>query len=276
MSHPYLYLKLLLRSSLLLELDEYELTDTREQGLVCSFMETSLASAFQPVYRADGKLVGREALLRARWQKYGELPTAVAFDDAVQGNRVVQFDRLVRIIHLMNHARNFAEHELLFLNVHPRLLSSVSDHGRTFERILHFYSVPTSRVVIEIKEAEDDAVLAEAVSNYRSLGYRIALDDFAADAAGVERLTRLKPDIVKLDSSLIRSAADAGADAESFGRLVSRLRRSGTQVAIKSIETSRQLKYAAASGVDLLQGYQLGRPQYASVAHGRLAEVAAD
>ncbi len=273
MSHQYLYLKLLLRSSLLLELDEYELTDTREQGLVCNFMETSLASAFQPVYRADGKLVGREALLRARWQKYGDLPPAVAFDDAVKGNRVVQFDRLVRIIHLMNHARNFAEHELLFLNVHPRLLSSVSDHGRTFERILHFYSVPTSRVVIEIGESSDEVALAEAIANYRSLGYRIALDDFAADTAGVERLARLKPDIVKLDGSLIRTAADTGTGTESFHRLVSRLRRTGTQVAIKGIETQRQLKYAAASGADLLQGYQLGYPQYATGAYGRLAEV---
>ncbi len=273
MSHQYLYLKLLLRSSLLLELDEYELTDTREQGLVCNFMETSLASAFQPVYRADGKLVGREALLRARWQKYGELPPAVAFDDAVKGNRVVQFDRLVRIIHLMNHARKFAEHELLFLNVHPRLLSSVSDHGRTFERILHFYSVPTSRVVIEIRDTENEAVLAEAVNNYRSLGYRIALDDFGAVPSNLERLSRLKPDIAKLDGSLIQAAADSDDGADSLIRLVKSLRRTGIQAAIKGIETTQQLKLAAVSGADLLQGYQLGLPQYASAACGRLAEA---
>lgn len=85
----------------------------------------------------------------------------------------MQFDRLVRTLNLLNESSSFAEHELLFLNVHPRLLTSVSDHGRTFEQILHYYSLPTSRVVIEIKESavDDVARLTEAVSNYRSLGY---------------------------------------------------------------------------------------------------------
>lgn len=273
MSHQYLYLKLLLRSSLLLELDEYELSDTREQGLVCSFKETRLASTFQPVFRADGKLVGREALLRAQRLDHGELAPAEAFADAIKANRVVQFDRLVRIIHLMNHARKFAEHELLFLNVHPRLLASVADHGRTFERILHFYSVPTSRVAIEIRETENEAVLTEAVRNYRSLGYRIALDDFDAVPSSTERLLKLKPDIVKLDGSLIQAAVDSDSAADSLIKLVKSLHRAGIQVAIKGIETPQQLKLAAISGADLLQGYQLGRPQYATVMHGSLVEA---
>ncbi len=257
MAQQYLYLKLLLRNNLLLELDEYALIDTKQQGLVCSFMDLKLASAFQPVLRPDGKVIGREALLRAESLEHGELAPDAAFEEALNASRVVQFDRLVRIIHLMNHARSFSENELLFLNVHPRLLFSVSDHGRTFEQILHYYSVPTSQVVIEIKESAntDDAVLADAVSNYRSLGYRIAVDDFGGAHSSLERVLKLRPDIVKLDGALIQTTEHSRSTATSFNQLVEKFQGSGIQVAVEGIETARQLEIARRSGADLLQGF---------------------
>lgn len=264
MSQRYLYLKLLLRNNLLLDLDEYTLSDAAQLGLVCGFMNLKLTSVFQPLLRADGKVAGHEALLRAESPEHWALSPAAAFDAAIRADRVVQFDRLVRIIHLMNHARSFAEHELLFLNVHPRLLGSVGDHGRTFERILHYYSVPTAQVVIELKETADtdDAVLAEAVRNYRSLGYRIAVDDFGAAHSSLARVLELQPDIVKLDDALIQTAARSGSAADSFNKLVERFHGADIQVAVEGIETAEQLKIARRSGADLLQGYQLARPAY--------------
>lgn len=274
MAHQYLYLKLLLRNNLFLDLDEYALIDTKQQGLVCSFMGMKLASAFQPVLRADGKVVGREALLRASPIEPGELTAKTAFEEAVKENRLVQFDRLVRTIHLLNHARSFDGHELLFLNVHPRLLTSVSDHGRTFEQILHYYSVPTSRAVIEIRESEceDDLRLSEAVSNYRSLGYRIAVDNFGGAHSSVERVLKLQPDIVKLDGALIRTTEHSCSTTTSFNQLVNRFHSAGIQVAIEGIETARQLEIARKSGADLLQGYYLGRPEFAAATRGQLSQ----
>ncbi len=270
--HPYIYLKLLLRNNLLLDLDEYALIDTKQRGLVCSFMGMNLSSAFQPVSRADGKVVGREAFLHAAIHEHGELTEEGAFAHAVEARRLVQFDRLVRTIHLLNHGRSFPDHEKLFLNVHPRLLSSVSDHGRTFEQILHYYSVPTSRVVIEIRETAvgDDARLTEAVSNYRGLGYQIAVDDFGGAHSGLERVLKLQPDIVKLDGALIHSAAESHLAAESLRQLVVLLHGRGIQVAIEGIETPEQLEAARKSGADLLQGYQLGRPEFSADPRGQL------
>lgn len=267
MAHrQYLYLKLLLRNNLFLDLDEYALADTSRYGLVCSFMGMRLSSAFQPIFRTDGKTVGREALLRASFLEHGDARPEAAFDDAQKEGRLVQFDRLVRVVHLLNHARSFAEHEQLFLNVHPQLLTSVGDHGRTFEQILHYYSVPTSRVVIEIRESDvdDDTRLAEAVGNYRSLGYRVAVDDFGATHSSPERVLRLRPDIVKLDVALIAAAEQAGEAADSFNHLVARFRNAGIQVAVEGIETAKQLEIARKSGADLLQGFRLARPEFAS------------
>lgn len=277
MAHQqYLYLKLLLRNNLFLDLDEYTLVNTKQQGLVCSFMGVRLSSVFQPVLRADGKVAGREALLRTSTPGLGELAPEAAFNNAVRARRLVQFDRLVRTIHLLNHSNNFDEHELLFLNVHPHLLTSVSDHGRTFEQILHYYSVPTSRVVIELKEfaTEDYARLEEAANNYRSLGYKIAVDNFGASHSGInkvanlhpdslDRVLRLRPDLVKLDGALLRAT-------DAIHRLVNTFHSAGTQVVITGIETQEQLDIARNAGADLLQGYYLGRPEFSADARGQL------
>ncbi len=263
---PYQYLRLLLRNYLLLDLDEYNLIDAGREGLICNFMGMRLSSVFQPVLRADGKVVGREAFLRSSILEQGELTPDAAFDEAVKANRLVLFDRLVRTIHLLNHSKRFPEHELLFLNVHPRLLTSVSDHGRTFEQILHYYSVDTSRVVIEIKESEvKDAVrLEEAVSNYRSLGYKIAVDNFGTAQSSLERMLKLKPDIVKLDGSLIRTTEYTPSLTGVISSLVDKFHSSGTQVAITGIETAGQLKTVRQLGADLLQGYYLDRSEFSA------------
>ena len=194
----------------------------------------------------------------------------------------------MRTLHLLNHAAAFDEQELIFLNVHPRLLTSVKDHGRVFEQILHYHSVPTSRVVIEIKESavSDETRLAEAVKNYRSLGYQIAVDDFGATQSSIERILNphrrydrlvsnnsyaeldrvlaLQPDIVKLDGAVIRAAErNPGASSVIYG-LVNVFHSVGAQVVIEGIETEKQMEIARNTGADLLQGYQLAQPEFAN------------
>jgi EAL domain-containing protein (putative c-di-GMP-specific phosphodiesterase class I) len=273
----YGYLKLLFKNNLLLNPDEYELSDVNALGLVCRFLGMHLSSAFQPIFRADGKIIGREALLRPSVHEQFELLPEAAFEEAYQAGRLVQFDRLVRTIHLLNHERRFAEHELLFLNVHPRLLGAVNDHGRTFEQILHYYSVPTSQVVIEIRESavSDPVVLAEAVRNYRNLGYKIAVDDFGLAQNGLKKLSGLQgtyerlvsnahhdeltrvltlhPDFVKLDGAVL---ADPQATGVIYS-LVSSLRAKGILVVIEGIESASQLAIARKAGADFLQGNYL-------------------
>ncbi|MFM2407986.1 MAG: hypothetical protein RL358_728 [Pseudomonadota bacterium] len=299
MTHPaeLAELKPLLRSNLFLDLDEYTLLKTKQDGWVCRFLEMRLASAFQPIYRSNGKVFGREALLRASLFEHGALQANAAFDLAIDARELVLFDRLVRTLHLLNYAATFASEEFLFLNVHPRLLTSVNDHGRVFEQILHYYSVPTSRVVIEIKESAvtDEARLVEAVRNYRSLGYRIAVDDFGATQSSIERILNpqsryeslvsnngyaeldrvlaLRPDIIKLDGAVIRAAEQTpGASTVIYG-LVNVFHSIGAQVVIEGIETAKQLEIARNTGADLLQGYQLGRPEFSPTARRQLCRA---
>lgn len=255
-------LRLQLKESLFLELDEYGLAEQSTGEFNSTFLGVQLNSAFQPIYDSvAGDLFGHEALLRPSLG--GELPSTseFAYSYAEQSGKLVPFDRVSRALHVLNFRQIFAENGLLFLTVHPNLLISVNAHGKVFERILHANSVPTERVVIQIDEGlvAQDKRLIEAVSNYRDRGYRIALEHFGNTHSHIDRLWKLAPDFVKLDSSLIQQAETHNDLYKVLPSLINVVKELGARAVVTGIESQAQLNIAVESGATLLQGNFLGK-----------------
>ena len=259
-------LRLQLKESLLLDLDDLGLAEQSTGEFNSTFLGVHLNSAFQPIYDTEaGELFGHEALLRPSLG--GELASSpeFAFSYAEQSGKLVEFDRVSRTLHVLNFRQIYAENGLLFLNVHPRLLISVNAHGKVFERILHANSIPTVRVVIEIQEGliEQDKQLTEAIDNYRDRGYRIAIDNFGSPHSHIDRLWKFSPEFVKLDLKLIQKAESNERVRKLLPGLIKVIRDLDAQPIITGIENQAQLEIAVASGSTLLQGYFLGKPAIA-------------
>lgn len=256
-------LRLKLKESLLLDLDDYDLTEQSSGEFNSTFIGVQLNSVFQPIYDSEaGDLYGHEAILRPSLG--GELVSTpdFAFTYAEQTGKLVQFDRVSRTLHVLNFRQIYAENGLLFLKVHPKLLTSVNEHGKVFEFILHSNSVPTSRIVIEIEEGQigQDKQLTEAIDNYRSRGYRIAIDGFGSAQSHIDRLWKFTPDFVKLSSSLIQQAESNDRIRKAILGLVKVIKDLDAQPIINGIDTQVQLNIAIESGATLLQGNFLGKP----------------
>ena len=240
-----------------------ELEQRTGLGIVTRALGLDVSSVFQPIVTPDGTLYGEEALLRARSQGLKISPESVFRIAAAQG-ALVAFDRLARTLHLINFISGPAPRGRLHLNVHPRLLGEVTQHGVVFEEILHSVSWSLSQVTLEFQKGEasygDFAQLQRAVNNYRRRGYGIALDDFGDyPLRQLDGLLSLAPDVVKLGwQQLSGSSASA---RKGLGTLVGLLHEQGAQVVVKGIETADQRDAAIDLGADLLQGYFLGRPQ---------------
>jgi len=259
-------LRLQLKESLLLDLDDYGLVEQSTGEFNSTYLGVQLNSAFQPIYDSEaGELYGHEALLRPSLG--GELASSpeFAFSYAEQSGKLVEFDRVSRTLHALNFRQIYAENGLLFLNVHPKLLVSVNAHGKVFERILHTNSIPTDRVVIEIQEGlvEQDKQLSEAIDNYRDRGYRIAIDNFGSTHSHIDRLWKFSPDFVKLDLNLIQKAEHNPRVHKLLPGLIKIIRDLGAQPVVTGIQNQAQLEIAVESGSTLLQGYYLGRPAIA-------------
>lgn len=255
-------LRLQLKESLFLDLDEYGLAEQSTGEFNSTFLGVQLNSAFQPIYDSiAGDLFGHEALLRPSLG--GELPSTseFAYSYAAQSGKLVQFDRVSRALHVLNFKQIYNENGLLFLTVHPNLLISVNAHGKVFERILHANSVPTERVVIQIDEGlvAQDKQLIDAINNYRDRGYRIAIEHFGNTNSHVDRLWKLAPDFVKFDAGLIQQAETNDNLYKVLPSLIAGVKALEARAVVTGVETQSQLNIAIESGATLLQGNFLGK-----------------
>jgi EAL domain-containing protein (putative c-di-GMP-specific phosphodiesterase class I) len=140
------------------------------------------------------------------------------------------------------------------------LLITVNEHGKIFERILHAYSVPTNRVVIQIDESliEQDKLLTEAINNYRERGYLIALTNFGSRNSHIDRLWQYTPNFVKLDPGLLAKAEENIHAKQILPGLIQIIQDIGALSIVPEIENQQQLDLAVESGAALIQGSFLG------------------
>ena len=245
------------------EATDYAVTRAENGFIMGHFFNCSLSSVFQPVFDAKTRSVaGHAAYIRSVMNEENPLSPWKVLSLGEGDAPLVRFDRLCRAVHVLNYFSGSSHDANLFVTVQPRLLEAVKDdHGRAFKRILDIIDVETSRVVIEIPAEVNRnwKLLKHVISNYRSHGYRIAInhndagDDWVAELAS---LYPLYPDVVRLEASVLQRLGDAGP-------LVDVIHRFGAQVLFREIETARQLTGAIRAGADLLQGRFLGIPAQA-------------
>lgn len=93
------------------------------------------------------------------------------------------------------------------------------------------------------------------------IGCHTALDDFGAGFASFYYLKHVPSDYVKIDGEFIRNLQDDPTSKLLVRALTDLSRGLGKQVVAEHVEDERALELLQGYGVDLVQGYLLGRPR---------------
>lgn len=221
-------------------------------------------SHFQLIFNLSNlKPIGYEGLIRGKDKNNLPLPPDKIFYISNQFNEEVEIDRYCRKLHIENFAK-YNSGEWIFLNIHPNVIINAPKHGAYFKDLLNFYEISPSNVVIEILEdiAINDDDLNNAVQYYRDLGCLIAIDDFGAGHSNIERVMMIKPNIVKLDRTLLLASENNSLDKNILTPLVSMFHKAGILVVLEGIETIEQAQLAIDANVDMVQGYLLHKPEH--------------
>lgn len=143
----------------------------------------------------------------------------------------------------------------LSLNVSPDLLLE----GRRLRHCLRRRAGPVVLEVTEHVAIEDYGEIRAAVLSLGS-DVRIAVDDAGAGFASFRHIVELRPDFVKLDIGLVRQIDQDDVRQALVAGIVYFARKSGCQLIAEGIETAGERDQLSSLGVDLGQGFLLGRP----------------
>jgi EAL domain-containing protein (putative c-di-GMP-specific phosphodiesterase class I) len=235
--------------------------DTRGWHIV--YQGVTLRSAFQSVVSITHKrVVGYEALLRATDANGQAIAPDQLFARAKATGPALALERLARCVHFANFAEQNVETGWLFVNALPQLLRVTPNHRAFTDELCDYFGIPHHRLVVELIEqpSTDEPNFDRIVDALRERDMLIAIDDFGTGFSNFDRIWRMRPDIVKLDRSLVSRIAAPSADPQFATQLVTMLHRAGTMVLGEGVESEDELMTLMEADVDFVQGFWLGKP----------------
>lgn len=128
-------------------------------------------------------------------------------------------------------------------------------------------SFPIDKIMFEFTEQEemDTDHITKIVSEYSSMGFTVALDDFGAGHSGLGLLTRIQPDVIKIDMELVRDIDTNARKHTILKNILAMLNELGTVALCEGVETPAELATLRAMGVRLIQGYVIAKPAFESL-----------
>ncbi|MDI1253271.1 EAL domain-containing protein [Thermomonas sp.] len=144
--------------------------------------------------------------------------------------------------------------------------ASLEDNG-LIERIEHLlaqHGIEPQRVMFEITETvamRNFAASSALIARLRSLGCRVALDDFGAGMSSFGYLKNLELDVVKIDGSFVQSLATDRMSQSIVKAVTEIAHQQGLAVVAEWVSSSEILEILANMNVDYAQGFALHLPE---------------
>ena len=226
--------------------------------------EDALALAYQPIVSAeDGRLVGREALLRWNHPERGPISPEIfipIIEDAGLIHRIG--DWVIR--EACTEAASWSEKIRIAVNISAAQLSGAS-LAKTVVSALATSGLEPNRLELEVTESiflGDDAETLASLERLRALGVRLVIDDFGKGYSSFGYLARAHFSKIKIDSTFARGAAEGDRNCLAIVRAILALANGlGVETTAEGIEEEGQALAMQALGIDQLQGYYFGRPE---------------
>jgi diguanylate cyclase (GGDEF)-like protein len=247
--------------------DEAEDHRLLEQDVREALGANGLTLAYQPIIDAkSGEVVAREALLRWRHPKRGDIPPDQFIPIIEDAGLIHQIGDWV-IREACAEAARWDGGMRVAVNISAAQLTGAG-LAKTVLGALAATRLEPNRLELEVTESVflgDDAATLASLERLRSLGVRLVLDDFGKGYSSFGYLSRAHFAKIKIDQSFVRGAADGAMDCVAIVHAILALARGlGVETTAEGVETEEQAGVMRQLGCTQLQGFHFGRPVPAS------------
>lgn len=249
------------------ELRDRLLQSDRGRMLWQIFERADLRIFFQPILDLKRQeIFGYEALMRGPENTEWESPLAL-LDLASELGCLFELDLLARrlaIVEFHNLSQDMEKRPFLFLNISVNSLMEGHHRGGETVQCLTRTGLPVENVVIEITEHQpvhDHQSFLTALSHYRKMGFKIALDDLGGGYNGLRIWSEIHPEFVKIDKHFTSEIHKSQEKTKFMETIVHLAHSFGSRVIGEGVETEKELHALERLGVELAQGYLFKKPK---------------
>ncbi|MGM0450123.1 MAG: putative bifunctional diguanylate cyclase/phosphodiesterase [Pseudomonadota bacterium] len=237
---------------------------------------------YQAQFTADGaRMNGAECLLRWQHPEHGMISPGEFIPLLEETGLIV--DVGIQVIEQACRSlsdwlrQGLPQDFVLAVNVSARQLRD--EHLLTeTRRLIEAYDVPTGMLELELTESslmEEPAHSRRLFEGLRSIGVKIAIDDFGTRYSSLNYLREFAPDILKIDKSFVDPVAENERDRRLLEGIIHLAHTLGIGVIGEGVETEAQRAILEQAGCDWIQGFLLARPQALSGFEGLMGRVGA-
>ncbi|HVO55093.1 MAG TPA: EAL domain-containing protein [Solirubrobacterales bacterium] len=224
-----------------------------------------LALATQPIHDLASGVIARYELLLRMAGEGGELLPARSFIEVAERTGMIQeLDRWVigRALDILAERERVGDPVSLHVNLSGASLTDVSVLD-FIERCLDEGGVDPSRFTFEITQSarvEDYEAAAGFADRLTEFGCEVAIDDYGAGFGPFHYLKSIPFDVIKIDGSFVREMPRNDADQLTVQAIVGIARGLGKRTIAEFVEDEDTTTLLREYGVDMAQGFHLGRP----------------
>ncbi|MFD2184287.1 GGDEF domain-containing protein [Rhodoplanes azumiensis] len=220
--------------------------------------------ALQPIVEINtGYVYGYEALMRGVDRLGLDTPIAL-LDLAAEADVLVPLEQML-------HARAIAKFaslpdaagKKLFINLDGRALVAGHQILGAVAKVLERKRIPASTLCFELSERFDndaEPTFGAVVGTLRTMGGRLAIDDFGLGVSELKLLCDHGIDYIKIDGHFIRGMAQSQRKRLLVTTVANLAHVLGIRVIAEGVETEAEYIACRETGCDLVQGWFVARP----------------
>ena len=163
-------------------------------------------------------------------------------------------------------AINVSAYQFLQVDFIEQVIQALKRHG-----------LPESALELEITESVamlDVQQVIAGLTQLRSAGIRIAIDDFGTDYSSLKVLDDLPVDVLKIDRSFVTRLDKMDHERSLANTIVHMAKSLGLKTVAEGVESEEQMEKIRKIGCDYIQGYYYAKPVAADCLEDTIKDIA--
>jgi diguanylate cyclase (GGDEF)-like protein len=245
--------------------DSAQRAQTTSARIRDALTQNRLRLATQPIRSlASGGIERYELLLRMTGESGELLPAATFIEVAERSGMVQELDRWVvaRALEMMAERERAGNPVSLHMNLSGASMTDLSVL-EFIERRLDEGDADPARCTFEITQTarvEDYDTAGAFADRLTEFGCEVAIDDYGAGFSPFAYLKKVPFDVIKIDGTFVREMSRSDADQLVVKAIVEIARGLGKRTIAEFVEDEDTTRMLREYGVDMAQGFHLGKP----------------